>query len=94
MENDHPEKIELTIRELDEITSKEKNFWDILDAAVTLDVQKGHLKWSITDVAKNSGHSRTLVYYYFGKSKENILKEAINFFNRFVLGTTPGQLDY
>lgn len=63
-------------------------YWKILNAAIALDIKKGHLKWSITDIASASKVSRTLIYYYFGKSKENILLEAIKLFGQELSGQT------
>ena len=40
---------------------------------------KGHLKWSLSDISKHSGVTRSLIYYYMGKEKEQILEEAIRF---------------
>lgn len=38
--------------------------------------QKGHLKWNIRIIAKKYKVSRALIYYYFGRTKKCILKEA------------------
>lgn len=42
-----------------------------------LEVVKGHLAWKISDVSRLSGVQRTLIYYYFGKSKDGILQTAM-----------------
>ena len=60
-----------------EIKEHDDNFWKILDAALELDVKKGHLKWTLSDLSRKSGITRSLIYYYFGRSKESILNEAI-----------------
>lgn len=57
--------------------SKDQQYWKVLDAVVRLEVTKGHLLWKISDVSRLSGVQRTLIYYYFGKSKANILKTAM-----------------
>ncbi|MEA9356035.1 TetR/AcrR family transcriptional regulator [Bacteriovorax sp. PP10] len=69
-------------------TDKNEIYWKILNAAIALDIKKGHLKWSITNIATISKVSRTLIYYYFGKSKENILLEAIKLFGQELSGNT------
>lgn len=51
----------------------------ILNAVTKLEISKGHLKWKISDVAKEADVTRSLVYYYLGKDKEVILKEAIKY---------------
>lgn len=56
--------------------SKEDVYKAVLNAAIELDIQLGHLKWTYTLLSKKSQISRTLIYYYFGKEKINILKEA------------------
>ena len=55
---------------------KDECFWKILSCAIELDVKKGHLKWTLTDLSRKCDITRSLIYYYFGRSKENILKEA------------------
>lgn len=59
--------------------SKEDVFFEICNAVLKLEVQKGHLCWKISDVARVSGVTRSLIYYYFGKEKEVILSEAWKF---------------
>ncbi len=60
--------------------SKEIVYKKVLNAAIELDIQLGNLKWTYTKLAKRSSISRSLIYYYFGKSKINILKEACHLF--------------
>lgn len=74
-------------------TDKNEIYWKILNAAIALDIKKGHLKWSITDIAAISKISRTLIYYYFGKSKENILLEAIKLFGQELSGHTVARTE-
>jgi AcrR family transcriptional regulator len=74
-------------------TDKNEIYWKILNAAIALDIKKGHLKWSITDIASISKISRTLIYYYFGKSKENILLEAIQLFGQELSGNTNSRTE-
>lgn len=56
---------------------KDDRYWKILDAVVRLEVVKGHLRWTLSDLARLSGVGRTLIYYYFGKSKKEILRVAM-----------------
>jgi AcrR family transcriptional regulator len=58
--------------------SKDELFWKILDAALKLDLTKGHLRWKMTDLSRASGVTRSLIYYYFGHSKDSIIQAAIN----------------
>lgn len=51
----------------------------ILNSVTKLEVNKGHLRWTISDVSKDSGVSRTLIYYYYGKNKETLLEEAMKY---------------
>ena len=66
--------------------SKEDVYKAVLNAAIELDIQQGHLKWTYTTLARRSGISRTLIYYYFGKEKINILKEATLLFGEELAG--------
>ncbi len=58
---------------------KEKVYFAVCSAILKLEIEKGHLKWSITDISKVSEITRSLIYYYFGKEKDVILKEAYHF---------------
>ena len=46
-------------------------------ACIELEMRLGHLRWSITMLAKSARVSRSLVYYYFGKTKSEILILAL-----------------
>lgn len=72
----------------EEKPSKDKNFWKVLSAALELDVKKGHLKWTLSDLSRKSKITRSLIYYYFGRSKLDILKAAIKVIGDDVVGLT------
>ncbi len=57
--------------------NKETIFFKVLHSAIDLDYRKGHLKWTMSDLARKSGIKRPLIYYYFGKEKADILREAV-----------------
>ncbi|PIP89942.1 MAG: hypothetical protein COW01_00525 [Bdellovibrionales bacterium CG12_big_fil_rev_8_21_14_0_65_38_15] len=59
--------------------SKEDIHYKILGSVTKLEVNKGHLLWTISQVATDSGVSRTLIYYYYGKEKEKLLSEAMKY---------------
>ena len=59
--------------------SKDELFFQICHNVLKLEVSKGHLKWTLSDVAKESDITRSLIYYYFGKNKETILEEAYRY---------------
>lgn len=50
-------------------------FYSICHSVLKLEVGKGHLKWTVSDISRESGVTRSLIYYYFGKEKEVILEE-------------------
>lgn len=54
-------------------------FYSICHTVLKLEVGKGHLKWTVSDVSRESGVTRSLIYYYFGKEKEVILEEAYRY---------------
>ena len=43
---------------------KEKVYFAVCSAILKLEIEKGHLKWSITDISKVSEITRSLIYYY------------------------------
>ena len=67
----------------------DENYWKILNAALELDVKKGHLKWTVSDLSRKSDITRSLIYYYFGRSKAGILNEAIKLIGSELTGLTP-----
>ena len=75
-------------------SSKEEVYKAVLNAAVELDIQLGHLKWTYSLLARRSKISRSLIYYYFGKSKINILKEASLLFGQELSGVVEDRMKY
>jgi len=45
-----------------------------------LEAKKGHLKWKVTDLARKANVSRTLIYRYFGNTREKILVNSLQIF--------------
>lgn len=72
---------------------KDETFYKVLSAAMELDVKKGHLKWTLSDLARKSGITRSLIYYYFGRSKNNILNEAVKMIGEEFTGNTEERLE-
>ena len=66
--------------------------WKVLDQVLRLEVVKGHLRWSISDLARHSGVGRTLIYYYFGKSKADIVGAAMKIIGDEFFGLSPERL--
>lgn len=58
---------------------KDDVFYKICHTVLKLEVGKGNLKWTVSDISKESGVTRSLIYYYFGKEKEVILEEAYRY---------------
>ncbi len=59
--------------------SKEEIYFAVCNAILKMEIAKGHLKWTLTDVSRESKITRTLIYYYFGKEKKVILDVAYKF---------------
>jgi AcrR family transcriptional regulator len=73
--------------------TKDETYWKILNSAISLDITKGHLKWTISELARKTDIQRPLIYYYFGKEKLNILLEACHLFGKIYAGISPDQKD-
>jgi len=71
---------------------KDEIFRSVFEAIIRLEMQKGHLKWKVSEVARASKISRTLIYYYFGNSKQNMLSTAIDFLGIEYFGLSPERL--
>ncbi|MCB0420014.1 MAG: TetR/AcrR family transcriptional regulator [Bdellovibrionales bacterium] len=65
---------------------KDEAFWKILSAAMGLDISKGHLKWNMAELSRKAKVTRSLIYYYFGQSKMDILNEAVNMIGEELVG--------
>ncbi len=68
---------------------KDEAYWNILSSAMELDFKKGHLKWTISDLSRKSKITRSLIYYYFGRSKIGLLSESVRLIGEEVIGLTP-----
>ncbi len=62
-----------------DLSKKEQVYFKICDSVLLYELLKGQLKWSLSDISKHSGVTRSLIYYYMGKEKEQILQEAVRF---------------
>ncbi len=49
----------------------------LVNTILAFENQKGHLKWKVTEIARASKVSKSLVYYYLGSTKEQILDTCI-----------------
>jgi AcrR family transcriptional regulator len=68
---------------------KDKIYWAVLSSAIELDFKKGHLKWTLSEVSRKAKVTRSLIYYYFGRSKIGILEEACRVIGDELIGLTP-----
>ncbi len=74
------------------LLTKDDTFWKVLNTAIVLDFNRGHLRWTMSELSRASEITRSLVYYYFGKSKEGILKEAIKLVGEEFFGLNSSRL--
>jgi len=77
------------------MSSKNQKIFDIALSIFALESQKGHLSWKVTELERHSKVSRTLIYRYYGKSKEEIFENAFKFFIQEFYGfsESPGETD-
>lgn len=73
---------------------KEKVFFAVCSAILKMEVEKGHLAWTLSDISRHSGITRSLIYYYFGKEREVILKEAYRFIIDTFFNPDPEQVKF
>ncbi|MFV3409553.1 TetR/AcrR family transcriptional regulator [Bdellovibrio bacteriovorus] len=59
--------------------SKEEIYFAVCNAILKMEVAKGHLQWTLSDISRESNVTRSLIYYYFGKEKDKVLEEAYKF---------------
>ena len=72
--------------------TKEQIFWAIFESVIQLEVIKGYGKWKITDLSRISKVSRPLIYYYFGKSKDEIIRTAVDYLGAEYFGLSESRL--
>lgn len=70
------------------VSRRDKTVERIATSVLRLEVSKGHLKWKVTDLQARAKISRSLIYRYFGNTKEGILRRALKVFTDkfYVLG--------
>lgn len=71
------------------LSKKELIFWQGYQTAISLERKRGHLKWSLAELSRASKIERSMIYYYFGKSKVQILQNAIHFVGEILFGLYP-----
>jgi AcrR family transcriptional regulator len=54
-----------------------------------LEISKGHLRWTVTQLARASGISRVTIYSHFGSNKKQILENALRSICAEFFGLTP-----
>lgn len=59
--------------------SKDDVYFAVCNAILKMEVAKGHMKWTLSEISRESGITRSLIYYYFGKEKQAALQEAYKF---------------
>ncbi len=72
-------------------SSKEEVYHKICHAVLHLEIAKGNLKWSLSDISREADVTRSLIYYYFGKEKETILEEAFKYVSEVMFNTDQSQ---
>jgi AcrR family transcriptional regulator len=63
----------------------------IVDLIFRLEAQKGHLKWTVSQIALSAKVSRSLIYYHFGKTKIEILLNCLEMTGNEFYGLSPAR---
>jgi AcrR family transcriptional regulator len=66
---------------------------DILETMLSLEAAKGHMQWKISDLARAAKVSRSLIYYYFGRSKREIVETGVDIVAAEYFGLTQETVD-
>jgi AcrR family transcriptional regulator len=83
----------LIMAKIEEKNKKDEIFWKVLNCALELEFRKGHLKWTMTELSRKSQITRTLIYYYFGRSKMDILRAAVDIIGEEFIGMSQKRVD-
>ena len=73
--------------------TKDETYWKVLNAAIELDFRKGHQRWTMSELSRSCKITRSLIYYYFGKSKEGLLLEGVRLLGEEFFGLNPVRLE-
>ena len=65
---------------------KDDVYWLVFTTVLNLEFKFGHQRWTISQLSRSSGISRPLIYYYFGKSKPQIVLEAVRILGDVIAG--------
>ena len=77
----------------EEKNKKDEIYWKVLNCALELEFRKGHLKWTMTELSRKSKITRSLIYYYFGRSKMSILQAAVNIIGEEFIGLSNKRME-
>ncbi len=72
---------------------KDEIYWKVLNCALELEFKKGHLKWTMTELSRKSKITRSLIYYYFGRSKMSILQAAVAIIGEEFIGLSEERME-
>lgn len=56
---------------------EKENRLKVINSVFKFETTRGHLNWKVIDVARVSGVSRSLIYYYFGQIKSEIFHRCV-----------------
>ncbi len=60
---------------------------------MALDFKRGHQKWTMAELSRVSGVKRPLIYYYFGKSRVEILLAAVKVLGEDCFGLSDRRVE-
>ncbi len=69
--------------------NKDEVYFSVCNAVLRLEVNRGHLKWTVSDLSRFSGITRSLIYYYFGKDKDDILEHSYRYMVGIFFNSDP-----
>ena len=64
---------------------------DVAATIIEFEIKRGHLKWSVLEIAKVAKMSRSLIYYHFGRTKQDILHNSLNELLEEFYGLSPAR---
>lgn len=81
------------VLEVEKKRIQDDKFFKILAGILKLEMKTGHLKWKISDLSRVSKTPRPLIYYYFGKSKEKMVQQALDTISKEIFGFDHSKLE-
>jgi len=65
---------------------KHKNYYHVLNSCMILEIEHGHLNWTMSQLSRLAKLPRSVLYYHYGNDRKELVFEAVRFFGKHLAG--------